>query len=144
MRSRYTAYTLHEINYLRETLSPDSRDDFDEKATRDWATQTEWKKLTILSTKKGLAEDQKGTVEFSAHFKYNGDDLQLHEVSQFKKDKDGRWFYVDGEAHTHPANDNIEEAHQKPETFIRSSAKVGRNDPCSCGSGKKFKRCCGK
>ena len=22
--------------------------------------------------------------------------------------------------------------------------KVGRNDPCSCGSGKKFKKCCGK
>jgi preprotein translocase subunit SecA len=26
----------------------------------------------------------------------------------------------------------------------REVAKVGRNDPCSCGSGKKYKRCCGK
>ena len=27
-------------------------------------------------------------------------------------------------------------------TFVRTSAKVGRNDPCPCGSGKKFKKCC--
>ena len=28
-------------------------------------------------------------------------------------------------------------------TFRRTTQKVGRNDPCPCGSGKKFKRCCG-
>ena len=32
---------------------------------------------------------------------------------------------------------------QKVETFIRSDDKVGRNDPCPCGSGKKFKQCHG-
>ena len=26
---------------------------------------------------------------------------------------------------------------------VRSGAKVGRNDPCPCGSGKKYKKCCG-
>ena len=26
----------------------------------------------------------------------------------------------------------------------REAAKVGRNDPCPCGSGKKYKKCCGK
>jgi preprotein translocase subunit SecA len=30
-----------------------------------------------------------------------------------------------------------------PATVRRESAKVGRNDPCPCGSGKKFKKCCG-
>lgn len=29
------------------------------------------------------------------------------------------------------------------ETVVRASPKVGRNDPCPCGSGKKFKKCCG-
>ena len=29
-------------------------------------------------------------------------------------------------------------------TFVRGTPKVGRNDPCPCGSGKKFKQCCGK
>ena len=32
---------------------------------------------------------------------------------------------------------------EKVETFRRESPKVGRNDPCPCGSGKKFKKCCG-
>ena len=33
---------------------------------------------------------------------------------------------------------------QKVETFRRESPKVGRNDPCPCGSGKKHKKCCGR
>ena len=32
---------------------------------------------------------------------------------------------------------------EKPETFKRSGQKIGRNDPCPCGSGKKYKKCCG-
>jgi uncharacterized protein YecA (UPF0149 family) len=28
--------------------------------------------------------------------------------------------------------------------FVRPTEKVGRNDPCPCGNGKKFKQCCGK
>ena len=32
----------------------------------------------------------------------------------------------------------------KPKTVKRQAAKVGRNDPCPCGSGKKYKKCCGK
>ena len=33
---------------------------------------------------------------------------------------------------------------KKVETIVRNLPKVGRNDPCPCGSGKKFKKCCGK
>jgi len=29
-----------------------------------------------------------------------------------------------------------------PETFVRAEPKIGRNDPCPCGSGKKYKKCC--
>jgi uncharacterized protein len=31
-----------------------------------------------------------------------------------------------------------------PSTYRRTGPKIGRNDPCACGSGKKYKRCCGK
>lgn len=31
----------------------------------------------------------------------------------------------------------------RPEPVRRAAPKVGRNDPCPCGSGKKFKKCCG-
>jgi preprotein translocase subunit SecA len=36
-----------------------------------------------------------------------------------------------------------EEEHAPPEPVRRAEPKVGRNDPCPCGSGKKYKRCCG-
>jgi preprotein translocase subunit SecA len=39
-------------------------------------------------------------------------------------------------------NDSSRQA--TPETFVRNERKVGRNEPCPCGSGKKFKQCCGK
>ena len=29
-------------------------------------------------------------------------------------------------------------------TYVRESKKIGRNDPCPCGSGKKYKQCCGR
>lgn len=59
---------------------------------------------------------------------------------------------------THPAAAGIAEAVQRgaeqgssssdevssDETFRRETPKVGRNDPCPCGSGKKYKQCCGK
>jgi preprotein translocase subunit SecA len=36
------------------------------------------------------------------------------------------------------------EGPEKIETVRREGKKVGRNDPCPCGSGKKYKKCCGK
>ena len=35
-----------------------------------------------------------------------------------------------------------EELLQMP--YVRETPKIGRNDPCPCGSGKKYKKCCGK
>ena len=39
---------------------------------------------------------------------------------------------------------NSNQAAGKPEPVINNEPKVGRNDPCPCGSGKKYKNCCGK
>ena len=46
--------------------------------------------------------------------------------------------------HVHGPNCNHGHSHSKLEPITRKDAKVGRNDPCSCGSKKKFKKCCGK
>lgn len=44
-----------------------------------------------------------------------------------------------------PAQQQIPERQRnKPETVRREAPKVGRNDPCPCGSGKKYKHCCGQ
>jgi hypothetical protein len=37
---------------------------------------------------------------------------------------------------------DTDDSHQAT-TYVRESPKVGRNDPCPCGSGKKYKKCCG-
>ena len=47
---------------------------------------------------------------------------------------------VTDNAQTDPGDDSAE----KPETVVRGAPKVGRNDPCPCGSGKKYKQCHGK
>lgn len=132
MRSRYSAYVKGATSYLRETLAPESRTDFNEADAKEWAEQSEWLGLEILKA-------QGNTVEFTAKYKHQGKVLEHHEVSTFRKAKD-RWYFVDGDSHTHEEG----EGHHEPKTpVVRAEPKLGRNDPCSCGSGKKFKKCCG-
>lgn len=46
----------------------------------------------------------------------------------------------------HEAELKAEQAGQMPkvETVVHEGPRIGRNDPCPCGSGKKYKKCCGK
>lgn len=145
MRSRYTAFTCADVDYIKKTLAPESRKGFDVKATRESAEQAKWKELQILSTDKGGPNDDTGTVEFTAVYEHGGEGIEHHEVAEFRKDEDGQWFFVDGDAHTHKAGEghHHDHSHEKVETVVRSEPKIGRNDPCSCGSKKKYKKCCG-
>jgi len=130
MRSRYTAYVKKEIDYLSTSLHPRHRKDFDPKSTRDWAEGAEWHKLEILGTKAGGIDDAEGEVEFVATFTQKGSEMKHHELATFTKEA-GKWYFVDGKAAT-------------PQQYVRSTPKTGRNEPCLCGSGKKYKKCCGK
>lgn len=142
MRSRYTAFAMVNVDYLKKTLAPESQKDFDLPATREWAQSAEWQGLKILSTEKGLAGDKTGMVEFTATYKYKNEALDHHETAQFKRDSHGHWMFVDGDGHTHPAGETHHH-HEKPQTVVREEPKIGRNDPCPCGSGKKYKKCHG-
>ena len=129
MRSRYTAYAKQDIGYLYSSLHRSHRNDFDEKSTRKWAERSQWHNLEIVDTRGGGEADTEGTVEFIATFTEGGARRKHHELASFKKDE-GSWFFVDGKPIT-------------PGTVVREEPKVGRNDPCTCGSGRKFKKCCG-
>lgn len=129
MRSRYTAYVVGEIEYLKESLVPEKHGDHDESAVREWSESAEWLGLTINGTSLGLENDETGVVEFACRYRQNAQTVEYRERSEFKK-IDGRWFYVDGHA-------------LPPDTYRRETPKVGRNEPCPCGSGKKYKKCCG-
>lgn len=143
MRSRYTAFVKANMDYIKKTLAPESQSDYDAAGAQDWAEKSNWKGLQILATQKGLAHDKKGTVEFVATYEQDGTLLEHHEVSQFRKNDLGQWFFVDGESHTHPEGEG-HHAHSSPPLAprVRTEPKVGRNDPCPCGSGKKYKKCC--
>jgi SEC-C motif-containing protein len=129
MRSRYSAYVKHEIAYLGSSLHPEHRADFNEKSTRAWAEGAEWRGLEILKTVGGGPEDNEGKVEFIASFAEKGTTREHHELSTFRKEA-GTWYLVSGE--TLPVKQ-----------VVRDAPKTGRNDPCPCGSGRKFKKCCG-
>ena len=141
MRSRYSAYVTADIDYLKNTLAPESRSDFDPATTKQWAQHAKWKGLKIISTELGAPDDKKGIVEFIATYEQDGEGLDHHEISKFRKGDNGRWLFIDGDAHTHKEGEDHH--HAKPQTVVRELPKVGRNDACSCGSGKKYKKCCG-
>lgn len=129
MRARYSAFVKNQVQFIADTHVPGT-EDFNLDEARDWATNSTWKGLEIINTKKGEAQDSTGVVEFKALYadKDNKDYLH-HEISTFKK-IDNNWYYEDGQlVGTGPLK--------------RETPKIGRNEPCPCGSGKKFKRCCG-
>jgi preprotein translocase subunit SecA len=68
-------------------------------------------------------------------------EIPAHEANeaefQFKHEEFGGFGEESGEA----AGGDDDEAHQP---FVRSDRKVGRNEPCPCGSGKKYKQCHGR
>lgn len=98
MRSRYAAFATKTLPYLKESLDPQNRHDFDEKATREWAEQAEFTGLEIL---KAEEKGNKGLVEFKAHFRVQGQDHVHHETSTFRKHQ-GQWFYKSGKVHPTP------------------------------------------
>lgn len=122
MRSRFVAFGMGEFDYIEQTqvepLDPEVRE----------RKLPEWETLKILSVHQGGPEDQTGTVEFIAHYHHHGCH-DHHEKARFRR-VDGQWRYLSGDLIRHG-------------TVTKSHPKVGRNDPCTCGSGKKFKRCCG-
>ena len=121
MRSRYSAFCGEKADYLLQTWHPSTRPsalDFSGDTTR-------WLKLEVLETVSGQREDARGVVEFKAYFEQGGQRQVLHERSSFIREQ-GTWYYVDGIMQD-----------------SSSSAKPSRNKSCPCGSGKKYKRCCG-
>lgn len=131
LRSRYSAFVKGNVEYVVETVHPSVRDELDVDNLRSWASDSTWLGLDVVATQLGGEDDEEGLVEFVAHYDdKDGQHVDHHERSYFKKDE-GRWYFLDGEP-----------AVQEP--YRREEPKIGRNDLCHCGSGKKFKKCHGR
>lgn len=125
MRSRYTAFVLGKLDYLDHTLAPEKRDDTDQAEVAASSRDAQGLGLQIRATSEDGAD---ATVEYVATFRLHGQQIAHHELAKFRREN-GTWLYVEGE--------------MNPKAPPARAAKVGRNDPCPCGSGQKYKKCCG-
>ena len=132
MKSRYSAFATGNVDYIVSSHHRDTRDDVDREEVEEWSTSSEWHGIEILHTEDGGVDDETGIVDFHARYSSDGVDHDHLERSTFVRDPEegNAWrFYA---ASTIP---------QEP--IVREEPKVGRNDPCPCGSGKKYKKCHG-
>jgi SEC-C motif-containing protein len=129
MRARYTAYATGDVDFIVESHDPDRKTEVDRKNTEAWSKQSEWLGLEITSTEKGQPDDETGIVEFVARYKVKSTKIEHRERALFRKHNE-RWVFVDG-------------LEIKGPPVKRTEPRVGRNDPCPCGSGKKYKKCHG-
>jgi SEC-C motif domain protein len=124
MRSRFAAFALQNTEYLLHTWDASTR-----PAVLNLADDPcVWQTLAIVKTHQGHVGDVSGQVEFKAYCAVEDKQYVLHELSRFVK-RQGRWFYVDGVI--------------KANGLLSTNATPSKNAPCACGSGKKYKRCCG-
>ncbi len=127
MKSRFSAFASKNIDYILDTHHPETRNEVSKEEVELWSKKSDFLSLIILDTVAGQKDDQKGIVEFVAEYKTEGYIRKHRERSIFKK-LDGKWYY-------HSQID------PSPEVLAK---KIGRNELCICGSGKKYKKCCGK
>lgn len=124
MRSRYTAYSLGNIEHIKNTMKGDALLGFNALAAEQWAKQATWLGLEVIQAEPTTTEV--GFVEFIARFLEHEQVKTIHELSEFHQE-DGCWFYVRGVNKL-----------QSPKV---KNPQVARNGLCPCGSGKKFKNC---
>ncbi|WP_230655790.1 YchJ family protein [Psychrobacter sp. I-STPA10] len=141
MRSRYSAFVLQNIDYIVATTLPSQQPLLDILAIKTWAQETNWSGLEIISHNPQIGK-RHAQVEFKAYFT-TAEGLQCHhELSAFVKIKVKssdesaknakektleKWFFID------PTVD-----------MVISGKAISQKQPCICGSGEKFKRCCGR
>ena len=118
MRSRYSAYVLEDRDYLLTTWHADFR-----PSQLRFDSGIHWIELEIISDQQ---QGAKAVVEFEARLLADGEVVSMHERSDFVSHQ-GQWLYTRGE----------QLAARAP------SWRPARNQACPCGSGLKFKRCCG-
>jgi SEC-C motif-containing protein len=124
MRARFTAHATRDFAFLARTYKPTAHQPFVDSGETPTIT---WTRLVVHGHEPGRTPDI-AHVDFSAYGTEDGIEKVLHENAEFVREN-GVWLY------TRPLREG-------PPPVRKAEAKVGRNDPCPCGSGKKYKHCC--
>lgn len=129
MRARYSAHATAAFDFLEDSVHSSTREPIDQAKMRQGAEAIQWEGMDVHETTGGGESDDTGTVSFTARYSINGIEQEMRENATFVREN-GEWRYLDGDVDGHTP-------------YRREAPKVGRNDPCPCGSGKKYKKCCG-
>lgn len=134
MRARYAAFVLQHVEYIVATTAPFQQALLDKKSIADWSLQTDWAGLAVIKHTPKIGK-RHAQVEFKAYFHLPnasvGHSAALdskgvhHELSTFVNiptHGTSRWYFLD------------------PTVVM----PVTQKQPCPCGSGEKYKRCCGQ
>jgi SEC-C motif domain protein len=127
IRARYSAFVTGAIDFIVASTHTRTREEIDLSFIREWSETSTWRGLEILETKE--VNDNKAFISFEAQFTQGGEDRRHREKSLFEREN-GQWRFVTGDELKNPTV-----RYEKP--------RPGRNDPCPCGSGKKYKKCHG-
>ena len=127
MRARYSAFVTQAIDFIIASTHSRTRKDVDLTFIREWSETSTWHGLEILETKQ--VNENKAFVSFEAQFA-QGDEVQHHREKSLFERENGEWRFVTGDELKNP-------------TVRYETPPPGRNDPCPCGSGKKYKKCHG-
>jgi SEC-C motif-containing protein len=119
MRSRYSAYVLGHIDYLLATTLPAQQPGLDRDAIEQWSAQSTWLGLEVENAQVIGGQPEHAFVTFVARWHDSNGEHSHRERSAFVQNS-GRWYFID------------------PTVGL----DAGRNDPCPCASGQKFKKCC--
>lgn len=119
MRSRYSAYVLGQVDYLVATTLPAQQNALDRTAMTAWSAQSTWLGLEVESSDVFGGQPEHAQVTFTARWHDQQGEHSHRERSAFVQ-IDARWYFID------------------PTVPL----KAGRNDPCPCQGGQKFKKCC--
>lgn len=123
MRSRYSAYTKANMDYIKKTMSGNALAGFQEVDATRWAKKVNWIKLRVI--KSDIESSSRAYVEFEASFVEACYLKSIHEKSEFIFEK-GRWYYIDGQ-----------------HLPTKMEQRISRTMDCPCGSLRKFKNCHG-
>ncbi len=124
MRARFTAHVAHDFKFLHDSYRATAGKPY---VAEPGEPNIVWTKLVVHAHETGVQPD-KAYVDFSAYGTEAGTEKVLHEKAEFLR-VNGAWLYN-------------REARLGPAPYKSATPKVGRNDPCPCGSGKKYKQCC--
>lgn len=127
LQTRYQAYVDGDVDFLLASVHPEKKSKHSRKTIEEWSKNAVWKGIKV---EKEENENSRAWLTFQLKYEEEGQEVDHRERAEFRQHQ-GRWFYYDSKF-------------PSVEPLRRDPNKVGRNDPCSCGSGKKYKKCCGQ